>query len=112
MSTARGKQGPPFFDPAKRRTDAKKSQHKIVAKYVATSVAQLGIASVGRANRKDPSHAWRHRFKTLARAAGINDSVADAIVGHAPVSVAKAHGTVTLATMRDAIERTPVPLTR
>lgn len=79
---------------------------------MATLVAQLGIASVGRANRKDPSHAWRHRFKTLARAAGINDSVADAIVGHAPDSVAKAYGTATLATMRDVIECIPVPLTR
>jgi integrase len=108
LEYARGKQGPLFFDPTKRRTGAKKPQHKIVAKYVAEWVAQLGIASVGRANRKDPSHAWRHRFKTLARAAEINDSVADAIVGHAPDSVAKAYGTVTLATMRDAIERIPL----
>ncbi|WP_425284789.1 DUF6894 family protein [Methylobacterium gossipiicola] len=38
---------------------------------------------------RDPSHAWRHRFKTLARAARINDSVADAIVGHALDSVAR-----------------------
>lgn len=63
---------------------------------------------VGRAHRKDPSHAWRHRFKTLARAARINDSVADAIVGHAADTVAKAYGTVTLQTMKEAIERMPV----
>jgi hypothetical protein len=54
---------------------------------------------------KDPSDAWQHRFKTLARAARINDSVADAIVGHAPDSVAKAYGTVTLATMKEALDR-------
>ncbi|WP_336486473.1 DUF6538 domain-containing protein [Methylobacterium nigriterrae] len=108
LEFARGKRGPLFFDPAKRRTGAKKPQHKIVAKYVAEWVQELGLEKVGRSHRKDPSHAWRHRFKTLARQAHINDSVADAIVGHAPDSVAKAYGTVTLATMKDAVERIPL----
>ena len=76
-----------------------------VAKYVAVWVMELGLPTVGRAHRKDRSHAWRHRFKTLVRQAHINDSVADAIVGNAPDSIAKAYGTVTLATMRDAFER-------
>ncbi|MFG5120662.1 DUF6538 domain-containing protein [Methylorubrum sp. POS3] len=112
LEFTRGNQGPLFFDPTKRKAGAKKPQHKIVAKYVATWVGELGLTGVGRENRKDPSHAWRHRFKTLARAAGISDSVADAIVGHAPDSVSKAYGTVTLATMRDAIERIPLSLNR
>ncbi|MGC5778325.1 DUF6538 domain-containing protein [Methylobacterium sp. NFXW15] len=99
--------GPLFFSPARRKADAKKPPHKIVAKNVAAWVQGLGL-KVGRAHRKDPSHAWRHRFKTLARAARINDSVADAIVGHAADTVAKAYGTVTLETMKEAIERIPV----
>ena len=102
------RKGPLFFNAERRKADAKKPSHKIVTKNVANWVKELGLET-GRANRKDPSHAWRHRFKTLARAAGINDSVADTIVGHAPDSVAKAYGTVTLATMRDAIARIPVP---
>lgn len=102
------RKGPLFFSAERRKADAKKPSHKIVAKNVAVWVQGLGL-EVGRAHRKDPSHAWRHRFKTIARAAGVNDSVADAIVGHAPDSVAKSYGTVTLATMRDAIERIPYP---
>ena len=104
LAFAEGRQGPLFYDPKRRKADAKKPPHKIVAKNVAAWVQGLGL-EVGRAHRKDPSHAWRHRFKTLARAARINDSVADAIVGHAPDSMAKAYGTVTLATMKEAMER-------
>ena len=99
--------GPLFHNPTRRKADAKKPPHKIVAKNVAAWVQGLGL-EVGRAHRKDPSHAWRHRFKTLARAARINDSVADAIVGHAADTVAKAYGTVTLETMKEAIDRIPV----
>jgi len=105
-----GKDGPLFFTIEKRRTGAKKPQHKIVAKYIAEWVMSLDLPTVGRAHRKDPSHAWRHRFKTLARQAQINDSVADAIVGHAPDSVAKAYGSVNLVTMRDAMVRIPLGL--
>lgn len=104
LDFVRGKTGPLFYDPSRRKADAKKPSHKIVAKNIAAWVQGLGL-EVGRAHRKDPSHAWRHRFKTLARAAAVNDSVADAIVGHAPDSVAKAYGTVTLATMKEALER-------
>jgi len=107
LAFAEGRRGALFYDLKRRKTDAKKPSHKIVAKNVAAWVQGLGL-EVGRAHRKDPSHAWRHRFKTLARAARINDSVADAIVGHAPNSVAKAYGTVTLATMKDALDRIPV----
>ncbi|ACA15983.1 integrase family protein [Methylobacterium sp. 4-46] len=108
LEFVKGKKGPLFYNPVRRRTDAKKPSHKIVAKNVATWVQGLGL-QVGRQHRKDPSHAWRHRFKTLARAARIEDSVADAIVGHAPGSVAKAYGTVTLATMHEAVSRIPIP---
>lgn len=108
LTFAGSRKGPLFFNPTRRKADAKKPPHKIVAKNVAAWVQGLGL-EVGRAHRKDPSHAWRHRFKTLARAARINDSVADAIVGHAADTVAKAYGTVTLETMREAIERIPVP---
>lgn len=81
------------------------NEHNLAALRQASLVLGLGL-EVGRAHRRDLSHAWRHRFTTLARAAKVNDSVADAIAGgHAPNSVAKAYGTVSLMTMKDALER-------
>jgi integrase len=54
-----------------------------------------------------PSHGWRHSFKTTGREAGIEDSVLDAICGHAPKSVGGAYGSVTLAAKARAMARFP-----
>jgi integrase len=54
-----------------------------------------------------PLHGFRHRFKTVGREAGIEDSVLDAICGHAPSSVGGAYGAVSLAAQRRAFERFP-----
>jgi hypothetical protein len=58
------KDGPLFFDPSKRRkANAKKPQSKIVNKNVAAWIGGLGIKGIGRVNRVDPNHAWRHRSR-------------------------------------------------
>jgi integrase len=54
-----------------------------------------------------PSHGWRHSFKTIGREAGIEDSVLDAICGHAPKSVGGAYGSVTLAAKVRAMAKFP-----
>ncbi len=104
------KDGPLFFDPSKRRkADAKKPQSKIVNKDVAAWVKELGVEGVGRVRRVDPSHAWRHRFKTECSAAGIQDRVSDAITGHAPRTEGQAYGDVTLTTKFEAVKKIRPP---
>jgi len=100
--------GPLFYDPDRRREGSKKPQEKIVAKNVGQWVHTLGLA-VGREFRKDPNHAWRHYFTTIAHEAEISDSVIDRLTGHAPPSVGRRYGSVTLSTLAKAVERIPVP---
>jgi hypothetical protein len=52
-------------------------------------------------------HGWRHTFKTIGREAGIEDSVLDAICGHAPSTVGATYRGVSLAAQRMAFERFP-----
>jgi integrase len=100
--------GPLFLDPSKRRAGAKKPQPKIVAKNVARWVHSLDI-KVGLKVRKAPNHAWRHFFRTSARDVGIEESVADAILGHAAGSVGRGYGETRLPTAARAIARMPLP---
>jgi hypothetical protein len=58
-------------------------------------------------NAMSRHHVWRHSFETIGREAGIEDSVLDAICGHAPKSVGGAYGSVTLAAKARAMERFP-----
>jgi len=96
--------GPLFYDPKKRRPGAKKPQAQIVAKRVANWVHTLGL-NIGKDARKAPNHAWRHFFRTLARDAGVADSVASAVLGHRPATVGEGYGETRLSTMAEAIER-------
>lgn len=102
------KAGPLFFDPKRRKEGAAKPPQKIVAKNVAAWVHTLGI-QVGRAHRKDPNHAWRHLFQTMARDAGIPEGAALAITGHAPTSVGQGYGETWLTTAAKVIARIPLP---
>jgi len=54
-----------------------------------------------------PSHGWRHRFKTVGRELGIQDRVLDAIQGHAARTAGDSYGDVTLKAKQAAIERMP-----
>jgi integrase len=54
-----------------------------------------------------PSHGWRHRFKTVGRELGIQDRVLDAIQGHAPRTAGDAYGDVNVKTKINAINQLP-----
>ena len=78
--------------------------------------AQNTGAKVGQWVRKDvgitdprvqPNHAWRHRFKTLCRDAGIDLETRNAIQGHGDGTAASGYGEVTIATMKRAIDMFP-----
>lgn len=54
-----------------------------------------------------PNHAWRHTFKQKGFEAGIQEKVLDAICGHAPASVGRTYGSVSLKTKIKAIATLP-----
>lgn len=54
-----------------------------------------------------PSHAFRHTFKTQMRSLFIEDSVSDAITGHAATTEGGRYGTVALEVKKVAIDKLP-----
>lgn len=54
-----------------------------------------------------PSHAWRHRFKTLARDIGADSRVVDAIQGHAGRTAGDDYGDVSLIAKARVIDALP-----
>lgn len=54
-----------------------------------------------------PSHGFRHAFKTFMRSLSVEDSVSDAITGHAAVNEGGRYGMVTIETKRAAIDKLP-----
>jgi integrase len=55
-----------------------------------------------------PSHAWRHRFKTVARRAGMDSGARDYMQGHAPASEGEDYGEFEPATLFKEISKLPV----
>ncbi|WP_245471529.1 hypothetical protein [Bradyrhizobium genosp. SA-3] len=55
----------------------------------------------------DPSHGWRHRFKTVGIDQGVEMRVLDAIQGHAPRNISEGYGDVTIKAKASAIARFP-----
>jgi integrase len=55
----------------------------------------------------DPSHAWRHRFKTVGIDEGVEMRVLDSIQGHAPRNISEGYGEVTIKAKANAIARFP-----
>ena len=54
-----------------------------------------------------PSHGWRHTFRTVGPEAGIEARMIDAICGHAPRTEGETYGSVTLKAKVDAMGRFP-----
>ncbi|MEH6521100.1 DUF6538 domain-containing protein [Sulfitobacter sp.] len=95
------KAGPLFHtatDPAKYEQFARTTAEKL-SKWLRT--ANLVPEDV------QPSHGWRHRFKTLCREYGIPDGTYDAIQGHSGKTASANYGDVTLKTKVIAIECLP-----
>ena len=73
--------GPLFYDPKRARGGSEANPiSKKVGERLAAWVRDLGVDDVG----VDPNHGWRHSFKTRGRRGGMQDSILDAIQGHAP----------------------------
>lgn len=61
----------------------------------------------------DPSvvyHSFRHTFKTLCRAASVDEEVSDALTGHAPSSVGRNYGEMPLSRLVPAIHSLVFPV--
>ncbi len=61
--------------------------------------------------RKAPNHSWRHRIEDELRAAGVDESIRDAITGHTRKTTGRQYGIrgEDLRRLSDAINRIPVP---
>lgn len=94
-----GDQTPLFYDASAGNELSPGS--KIRASAIATWVRSLGIEA------PQPNHSWRHRFKTVARGAGIAESVAEVIQGHVPKNEGGRYGETPLAVLNDAIGKLP-----
>ncbi|MBL8590734.1 MAG: phage integrase N-terminal SAM-like domain-containing protein [Methylobacteriaceae bacterium] len=57
--------------------------------------------------RLAPTHSWRDRFRTIARRAGIEDSIVDAIQGHAPPTEGRRYGSTEIAAQARAFQLFP-----
>ncbi len=55
----------------------------------------------------DPSHGWRHRFKTVGIDEGVEIRVLDSIQGHAPRNISEGYGEVTIKAKANAIAKFP-----
>ena len=79
------KAGPIFADVPPDRFGARGGN---MTKLVSRWVRDLGIEDT----RVAPSHAWRHRFKTLCRRFGVSADIGDALTGHSARTVADSYG--------------------
>lgn len=71
------------------------------SKWWSKVVKKAGVST------SQPSHAFRHSFKTALRSLEVADTVSDAITGHTAVGVGGSYGTVELKIKKAAIDRLP-----
>ena len=97
--------GPLFYDPDRQRVPKDSNRHfKKVGERLADWVRKdVGITDPD----VQPNHAWRHTFKTMSYAAGIEERVADAIQGHAPSTTGRRYGGAPLKAKAEAIAKLP-----
>lgn len=74
-----------------------------MTKLVSKWVRGLGLKDT----RVAPSHAWRHRFKTLCRRYGVSADIGDALTGHTARTVADAYGAFEVAALYREICKLP-----
>jgi integrase len=95
---------PMFYNPKRARGGSSANpHHKKVGERLASWVRGLGVDDP----HVQPTHGWRHLFKTLARRASIDPEVRDALQGHAPRSVAEGYGEWPIDVLARAINRLP-----
>ncbi len=89
-------EGPLFHPP---NPDPKKFPAQAVAARVGKWLRAENLIPEG----VQPNHGWRHRFKTLAREAGLDPHVVDSIQGHTGRTASDGYGDVTLRAKKSAI---------
>lgn len=95
---------PMFYNPKRGRGGSSANpHHKKVGERLARWVRDLGVDDP----HVQPTHGWRHLFKTLARRAGIDPELRDALQGHAPRSVAEGYGEWPIDVLARAINQLP-----
>lgn len=81
--------GPLFFDPRRRRNGSEQNpQSKKIGERIAKWVRELGVDDPNIL----PNHAWRHRFKTVARKVKMDVGARDYMQGHVPATEGEAYG--------------------
>ncbi|QDM41440.1 site-specific integrase [Altererythrobacter sp. TH136] len=97
-------EGPIFYDPkANRKGSDGNPQFKKVGERLAKWVRSLGVDDPNVA----PNHGWRHRFKTAARSARMEQEARDAIQGHAPASEGQRYGVWAVRDLAIEVEKLP-----
>ncbi|MGN7127308.1 tyrosine-type recombinase/integrase [Methylorubrum thiocyanatum] len=107
LDYARTKGHAPLFygKPARRGSEAKHPS-KGTTNHLSTWIRTQGFDN----ERIAPAHGLRHFWKSAASRAGIADSIADAIQGHSDDRAAARYRHISIAQMKEAIERFPVPV--
>ena len=96
--------GPLFYDPSKHRGGSDGNpQSKKVGERLASWVRSIGVEDPGIA----PNHAWRHRFKTVAREARLDHEARDRLTGHAPASEGGSYGHWSPRALKNEIDKLP-----
>ena len=95
----------PIFYKRSSRDEAKRHASKGVANHLGSWIREQGFNDP----RKAPAHGLRHWFKTTCFRHGIQDSIADALQGHAPQSVASRYRHFDTATLAKAVAAIPIP---
>lgn len=91
-----------FYDASSPRS-GRSHPAKIASGRISEWIRSLGFVPVD----IQPSHAWRHRFRTLARDLKLDSRVVDDILGHAPSTAGEAYGTVSLKIKAETIAAMP-----
>lgn len=104
LEFARGMSGPLFYDPSNYRGgSAGNPQSKKAGERLASWVRSLGIDD----SSITPNHAWRHRFKTVAREYDIDIEARNSITGHAQTSEGAKYGSWSPRALKREIEKHP-----
>lgn len=97
---------PLFYGKPARRGSEAKHPSKGTANHLATWIREQGFDN----ERIAPAHGLRHFWKSAASRAGIPDSIADAIQGHSDDRAAARYRHISIAQMKEAMDRFPVPV--
>lgn len=97
---------PMFYGKPARRGSEAKHPSKGTSNHLAAWIRDQGFDN----ERIAPAHGLRHWFKSAASRAGIPDSVADTIQGHADDRAAARYRHISITQMAEAVAKLPVPV--